>query len=59
MDQRACRSRTGALRCIEVNGHWDLFEAFLHDRMRTQGVRDRASPRLQNNIAAPLPTAAA
>ncbi|MEE9384510.1 MAG: hypothetical protein V3V08_13985, partial [Nannocystaceae bacterium] len=47
-----------ALRCIEVNGHWDLFEAFVHDRMRTQGLRERASPRLQNNIAAPLPTAA-
>jgi len=46
------------LRCIEVNGEWDLFERFVHDRLCAQGRLDRAPPRLQQTKAPPLPLAA-
>jgi hypothetical protein len=46
------------LRCIEVNGEWDAFESFVHQRLHTQRERERASPRLQTNTPMPLPQAA-
>ncbi len=46
------------LRCIEINGEWDLFEGFVHDRLHAQGRLDRAPPRLQQSEANPLPLAA-
>ena len=46
------------LRCIEVNGQWDLFERFVHDRLIADGLFNRAPPRLQQDQPAPLPMAA-
>lgn len=46
------------LRCIEVNGDWDRFEHFVHDRLHAQGLTERAPPRLQTDQPAPLPVAA-
>ena len=46
------------LRCIEVNGQWDLFERFAHDRLHVRGLLDRAPPRLQSAEPKELPQAA-
>jgi hypothetical protein len=46
------------LRCIEVNGDWDRFEHFVHDRLHKQGVTECVPPRLQTDQLAPLPRAA-
>ncbi len=46
------------LRCIEVNGEWDLFEHFVHDRQHVRGSFERSPPRTQQAIANPLPQAA-
>jgi len=46
------------LRCIELNGQWELFERFVHDRLHAKGRLDRAPPRLQCTQPAPLPRAA-
>lgn len=46
------------LRCIEINGQWEIFERFVHDRLRAQGLLNRAPPRLQSADPQPLPHAA-
>jgi hypothetical protein len=46
------------LRCIEVNGEWDIFERFVHDRLHAEGRFNRAPPRIQQAKANPLPEAA-
>lgn len=43
------------LRCIEANGDWDRFVAFVHDRMRADALRDGARLRLQSSTPAALP----
>jgi len=43
------------LRCIEANGDWEAFMAFVHDRLQTQAQQEGARPRLQTNEPAPLP----
>lgn len=42
------------LRCIEINGDWDAFLAFAHQRIL--GEQRKRNPRLQQNRAGPLPT---
>jgi hypothetical protein len=44
------------LRCIEANGDWDRFIAFVHDRMRAEAQRDGTRLRLQSSKPAELPT---
>lgn len=43
------------LRCIEVNGDWDRFIDFVHDRMRADALRAGTRLRLQSQIPAALP----
>jgi hypothetical protein len=46
------------LRCIEINGQWDDFEAFVHKRLHLHtAVFDRPQ-RLQTNLPMPLPVPA-
>jgi hypothetical protein len=44
------------LRCIEANGDWDRFVAFVHDRTRARAQRDGTRQRLQSSTPAALPT---
>jgi hypothetical protein len=46
------------LRCIEINGQWDDFEAFVHRRMHERAVAFDQSQRLQTTDPLPLPEAA-
>jgi hypothetical protein len=42
------------LRCIEVNGDWDRFTAFVHDKIRGQQLENLSRVRLQQKEAEPL-----
>jgi hypothetical protein len=44
------------LRCIEANGDWDHFVAFVHDRMQAEAQRDGTRLRLQSSQPAELPS---
>lgn len=44
------------LRCIEINGDWDAFISFVHDRTRAQAQQSRKTPMLRSKDPAPLPT---
>jgi len=44
------------LRCIEVNGDWDAFIEFVHDRIQQQAQRERKNLSLRRTTPAPLPT---
>ena len=44
------------LRCIEVNGDWDTFIQFVHDRTRQQAQHQRKNLSLKRTESAPLPT---
>jgi hypothetical protein len=44
------------LRCIEVNGDWDAFIAFVHDKIRSQAQQERKNLSLLCTKPAPLPT---
>ncbi|MHC4575617.1 MAG: hypothetical protein ACYS76_16110 [Planctomycetota bacterium] len=44
------------LRCIEVNGDWDAFIQFVHDRTREQAQQHRKNLSLKRTKPAPLPT---
>ena len=44
------------LRCIEVNGDWDAFIEFVHDRTREQAQQQRKNLSLKCMQPAPLPT---
>jgi hypothetical protein len=46
------------LRCIQINGDWELFENFVHDRLRLAAQLNRSAERLQNAIPQQLPEAA-
>lgn len=43
------------LRCIEVNGDWDRFTEFVHDRIRQEQIEDSSPSRIQQKIPEPLP----
>jgi hypothetical protein len=43
------------LRCIELNGQWDDFEAFVHRRLRERSIVTLTPPRIQSNTPQPLP----
>ena len=43
------------LRCIELNGQWDDFEAFVHRRMHKKAIDTYEIKRLQTNNPQPLP----
>lgn len=44
------------LRCIEINGDWDTFISFVHDRTREQAQKSRKIPLLRSKEPAELPT---
>ena len=44
------------LRCIEANGDWDHFVAFVHDRMQAEAQRDGSRLRPQSSQPAELPS---
>lgn len=44
------------LRCIEVNGDWDAFISFVHDKTKTQGQQTHTIISLKCQKPAPLPT---
>lgn len=44
------------LRCIEVNGDWDAFIAFVHDETRSQAQQERKNLSLLCTKPVPLPT---
>ena len=44
------------LRCIEINGDWDAFISFVHDRTREQAQKSRKISMLKSKEPAPLPT---
>ena len=44
------------LRCIEVNGDWDAFIQFVHDRTQEQAQQQRRNLSLKRTKPAPLPT---
>lgn len=44
------------LRCIEINGDWDTFISFVHDRMNAQAQQSLKIPILRSREPAPLPT---
>ncbi len=46
------------LRCIELNGDWDRFVAFVHDGVQRRGHQHGVSVRIQQNEPAPLPEVA-
>lgn len=46
------------LRCIEINGQWNDFEAFVHRRMHERSVAFDHAQRLQTSTPMPLPEAA-
>jgi hypothetical protein len=43
------------LRCIEVNGDWELFMQYVHGRMTSEAQRHGQMLRLQSQVPAPLP----
>ncbi len=43
------------LRCIEVNGDWDVFMNWVHDRLKADAQRHGRLLRLQSRTPAPLP----
>jgi hypothetical protein len=43
------------LRCIEVNGDWERFTAFVHDRIRQKQLEDLCRVRLQQDEPESLP----
>ncbi|MCP3958764.1 MAG: hypothetical protein GY719_13000 [bacterium] len=43
------------LRCIEVNGDWERFTSFVHDRIRGRQLEDLSRIRIQQKVAEPLP----
>lgn len=43
------------LRCIDANGDWERFVAFVHDRMHATAQRDGVRQRLQSSTPAALP----
>lgn len=44
------------LRCIEINGDWDAFISFVHDKTNEQARQTKRNHFLKSNEAAPLPT---
>jgi hypothetical protein len=42
--------------CIEVNGDWEAFIQFVHDRTQQQAQQQRTNPSLKCTQPAPLPT---
>ena len=44
------------LRCIEINGDWDRFISFVHDKTREQAQKSRKISMLKSKEPAPLPT---
>jgi hypothetical protein len=44
------------LRCIEINGDWDAFISFVHDRTKEQAKKSRQIPMLKSKEPGPLPT---
>lgn len=44
------------LRCIEINGDWDDFLAFVHGKLAAASARSPQPPRLLQDQANPLPT---
>ena len=44
------------LRCIEVNGDWDAFIKFVHDRTQDRAQQERKNLSLKRTTPAPLPT---
>jgi len=46
------------LRCIVVNGDWEAFERFVHERQRVAAVINAAPSRIQQPQAAELRHAA-
>jgi hypothetical protein len=44
------------LRCIEINGDWDAFISFVHDKTSEQARQMKTNPFLKSDDAAPLPT---
>ncbi len=43
------------LRCIELNGDWDRFIEYVHDRVRQRGLDLGVCVRIQQKEPAPLP----
>lgn len=43
------------LRCIEINGDWDAFISFVHDKLIENAEEELESPRLLKSNAAPIP----
>lgn len=43
------------LRCIEINGQWDAFVAWAHERVRALATESGIRVRLQARVPAPLP----
>lgn len=44
------------LRCIEINGDWDAFITFVHDKTNKQTEQTKTNLFLKNKSPAPLPT---
>ena len=44
------------LRCIEINGDWDPFTAFVQDKLNESGQHEESAARLLTTKIAPLPT---
>lgn len=43
------------LRCINLNGDWDAFMAFVQDRLARESTRNRVNPRIMTRKPAELP----
>ena len=43
------------LRCIELNGDWDRFVEFVHDRVQQRGHEQGVRVRIQQKKPTPLP----
>jgi hypothetical protein len=46
------------LRCIEINGDWDKFANFVHDRIQKQGISTGTRVRVQQCSPSELPALA-
>lgn len=44
------------LRCIEINGDWEVFIQFVHDKTKKEAQQQRKNLSLKRTKAAPLPT---
>ena len=44
------------LRCIEINGDWDAFILFVHDRTKKQSQQSKKIPMLRSKEPSLLPT---